>query len=548
MNFSDLDNMETALARKGINDAVFGEQGWSPAGSAVDVEVVRTQSKSLSPEESYARTIAVHSAVNAIAKNISKAKIRIFTRSGREVTGGPLYALLQKPAPGMSTRRWLLELVSWYNIRGEFANLIMQEGAYPEALLPLNPALLEVDQPTLPRDRASVSSWRYTYADGAQLTFSARRLFSETMFNPLSAIRGLPPTDVGQLQIGTDFHANRYNRSFYENDATPSYVFVLPEGTPQKQLEQFKRELLQRHSTYLGKSHTAAVVAGKDVHIETINDRSKDGSFLELLKQMHGDIAMLYHVPAIEMGIYDKSRFDTAAEERKLFVESTLMPEMEAISEALQQQLVNPYPWSYSTQAVKLAKGGACKLFGQPSMAELFEKALAEREGDLIVLLDPDTLPIMAAVKASMIATAKDFRRALDLTAQETIEYFGLDIAPRPERQDVWIDANLRNITHLEMNAKLNPTAATGSSSEGGRPEKPAKEPAPREQLLALRKLTLRALDDGELWSLAEADALCPSHKTLVRQLRHALKAVTDAADPKRAAKDIFNRFEKELP
>jgi HK97 family phage portal protein len=544
MNFNAFDDMETSLQRKGISDAIWGEDGWGNTSSALDVEAVRTSASALSPEYAYASTIAVNAAVGAIARNLSKAKLRQFTASsGREITGGEPYELFRRPVPGMSTRRWLLEIVSWYNIRGEFDCLKGLKNGRPEFLLPLSPQWLDVDSPAQPRSRQHVTRWRYAYPDGAQVTFAGHELLSETMFNPLSAVRGLPPTEVGSLQIGTDFHANRYNRTFFENDATPSYVFVLPEGTARKDRDLFKRELLQRHGTFGGHSHTAAVVSGRDVHIEKINDRPQDGSFNETLKQMHADVAMLYHVPAIEMGIYDKSRFDTAAEERKLFIESTLAPEADAISEALQHQVLDMYPgWKFTTESPRRMS---------KSFKESYEKAMDEREGSsIIVLLDLDTLPIMAAVKASLIATAKEFRNTLNLSAQETIDYFKLDIEPRPEREDVWVDQNLRNITHPEMNATLNPQKPEPDAAKKpeAKPEpKPAKKTADeRRVLLALRKLTLDKMDDGDMWTLAEADAIndVPTLKTTIRLIRHELRSIGSSDNPTRAAKDIFNSFQ----
>jgi HK97 family phage portal protein len=547
MNFEAIDDMEISLQRKGIGDAIWGEDGWGHTSTALDVEAVRTTATALSPEQAYAKTIAVNSAVSAIARNLSKAKLRLFTKSGREITGGPLYDLFKHPVPGMSTRRWLLEIVSWYNIRGEFDCLKGLKDGRPEFLLPLSPQALDTVSPTMPRSRQQVTRWRYNYPDGAWVEFGGYELLSETMFNPLSAVRGLPPTEVGALQIGTDFHANRYNRSFFENDATPSYVFVLPEGTARKDRDIFKRELLQRHGTFGGHAHTAAVVSGKDVHIEKINDRQQDGSFNETLRQMHADVAMLYHVPAIEMGIYDKSRFDTAAEERKLFVESTLAPEADAISEALQHQVVDMFPgWTFTTEAPRRMS---------KAFTESYEKAMDERDNSsVIVLLDLDTLPIMAAVKASMISTAKEFRNTLNLSAQETIDYFKLDIESRPEREDVWVDQNLRNITHPEMNATLNPQKPEPGADKKpeAKPEtKPAKKeanPDERRVLLALRKLTLSKMDEGDMWTLAEADALndVPALKTTIRLIRNDMKAARDSDDPKRAAKDIFNRYQQD--
>jgi hypothetical protein len=248
------------------------------------------------------------------------------------------------------------------------------------------------------------------------------------------------------------------------------------------------------------------------VGIEKLEERPPDGSFIELTKNETLRIAQLYKVPAIEAGIVDKTRFDTASEERQLFVESTLLPQMNAISDAIQYQLVDRW---FSFQSVDDSDFDSKSASG--AIAKSVNQAIERRPtSNYVVLIDPDTLPIMARVKAAMISVAKNFRDALDLSANETAAYFGLDIEARPEREDVWVNSNRVNISKPEMNNKIHGRGGAQQQgqppkTENGRPpkEEPEKWMLPRSSarklLKRLRDLSLDACKSGEMWALADA-------------------------------------------
>src|SRR5581483_1096731 len=61
-------------------------------------------------------------AVDTIADQISKMKVRLFSRrSGDEILSGDLYNLLRRPNSHQSTSALLEAIASWYCIEGEFA-------------------------------------------------------------------------------------------------------------------------------------------------------------------------------------------------------------------------------------------------------------------------------------------------------------------------------------------------------------------------------------------------------------------------------------------
>ncbi len=538
--------------RKSIDDIAWHDvdSGASPANAAVSVRAVDATSKSLNPNECYELSIAVNAAVNAIANNLSKGRFRHFFDTGREITGGPLWELTSFPGRShkLTQKRFIRELVSWLNIAGEFAvNLIPGKDGWPVEMLPLAPHMLRVILPAkMPNTRADVVQWGYRWTDGSEERIRDDYLFYDRLFNPNPrSIRGLSPLVTGAVQVSGAYYAERYNKQFFENNAIPSHLLVLPDGVPRQQREQFERQYRAEFGKYTNNAHKVMVVAGKDVKMEALEQPFQDGAFMEMMKRGDLKVAQLYHVPAVNMGLYDKTRFDTANEERQLFCEETLDPQAELLGESFQSQVTNPFFLlaTHTTGKPKLTR----------SMGERLEKAMSENGGrSITTIFDTDPLPIKHQVLLSKTESAKAMRETYNMSAQEVVDFIGLDLPNRKERDDVWIPNNYLNITHPEMNAALVPGVKPVGDGEkkptaGADANAKAKLKKIEAMVRKLRRPTFDAVEAGEIWSLAEADALADDAalKPAVRKLRNGLRnAVKDDDRPVAAAKKYLNEID----
>jgi HK97 family phage portal protein len=545
------------LVTKSIDDAMWSTSMGVTGDGRITLKAAESLSRNLSPTEAYEQSIYVNKAVRAIAGQIAKAKLRLFKKSGEEITGGPLFELLKKPAPKTSYRRFMHEIVAWLNINGEYGIKIDQgRGSMtPSALYVLCPPHLQVHVPTTkPRTFGDVVKWRYVWADGFQDFIRSDHLIFDRFFNPHDTVRGLPPTVVGSLEIGGGHAISRYQKNFFDNNAEPSHLVKLGEGVGRQQREDFEKRYLAEFSTRRNNAFKAMVVSGKDVGIEQIGTGSKDGDFMELRKSIRDDISMLYHVPAANMGIFGETKQDTINDERKMFVEETLAPQAEMIAECLQYQLIDPFfslTPTYSKKAVFTK-----------AMAERFEEAKAERDGSAIIaLIDLDTLPIMSAVKAAMIETAAKFRTTTMISPYDLSEYFDLDLndtesGQKKERKEIWIENNLICATNPALNKALQPqpkdpaATSTDKKKKKGADAKRAdakrgagktkRTKACERSFRDLRRLTMEKMEAGELWSLAEADELCPGFDREVRIVRNRLSKAVTQDD----ARTVFNALD----
>ncbi len=545
------------FSKKSIHDMNWRESDEvAPSVENVTLRAAEAQNRNLAPVEQYELSIAVNAAVNAICRNLSKARIRLFTRTGREIVSGQLYDLLKLPHPKFSQRKLIWEIAAWLNIAGEFMINMDEENGRPAALYPLAPQTVRIVNPAkMPNRREDVVQWGCRQTDGSEMYIRDDFLLYERLFNPNPrTIRGLSPLVTGACQVSGAYYAERYNKQFFENNAIPSHIIKLSNGTPKVQRDAFTRQYLRSYGNYANNAHKVAVVTGdKDFAVEVLEQPFQDGAFMEMMKRGDLKVGQLFRVPAISMGIYDKTRFDTANEERKLFLEETLDPQAELIAEAFQFQLVDPF-----FQFSDFSTTGGKELKGQSkSVQKSFEKAEADRRGGkVLLLLDTDTLPIKHEIILAKTESALKMREAYHMSPQEAADFVGMDIDAKKEREDVWIANNYVNITHPEQNAALVPgVKPAGTEAAAGGADKPAKPSkkrvaAAKALLRKIRRPTFDAAERGSVWTLAEADVIGGAEmKAPIRRLRHGLRkciAGRSGADAVEAAKTYLNGVDAE--
>lgn len=544
---------------KGVASGQFGAQS---AEYNMTVQGIRSLAKSIGPDQAYQISIDVRSAVNAIATNISKMKIRLFnSRSGKEIVKGDAYDFFNRPAPRYTQSRWLGEIAAFLCLQNEVALLRDPGQMQPRYLLPLNPSKLYIQDPTVVRDLSQINQWRYNWEDGLIAYYNADQVCFDKLFNPISNVRGISPILTGVNEIGASYEAARYNKLFFENNATPSHMLVLPEGTPRQTRLDIENRYLATFGLYEGNSHKVMVVSGGDVDIKNLDNRPKDAEFSNLMSMNTMRIAQLFKVPAIEMGIYDKTRFETADVEREMFLENTLVPLIERISDFLQDQVVDRWFGNSTAQTVESNMS--------KSVQKSYERALHGSNSNTVVIIDYEGTPIAAKIMRDKVAATAELRRSAGLSFNEAAEYLGLEL-PEPKdevetfRDMVFINSSETRIDNLLDKPDMvpmgimQPAAQESDDSEDevdevedveGEIEEPDEDVARsvKEFLRKYRKLAVKSADEGEMYRLSEVDSLISEHfndsdmLSIVARLDYALLRGFVEKKDTRAVKDSFN-------
>jgi HK97 family phage portal protein len=540
-----------ATMKKGVASGDFGAQS---AEYNMTAAGLRSLSKNIGPDQAYQLSIDVRSAISAIANNIGKMQIRLYNaRSGKEIVGGDVYDFFKRPAPRYTQSRWLAELASYYSLVNEIALLRDPGSAQPRFLMPLNPSRLDIHDPTIVRDLSQINQWRYSWEDGMLAYYNSDQVCFDKAFNPTSNVRGVSPILTGANEVGGSYEAGRYNKTFFENGAVPSHMLVLPEGTPRQTRLDIEQRYLATFGLGEGNGHKVMVVSGGDVKLQELSQKVKDAEFTNLISMNTQRIAQLFKVPAIEMGIYDKTRFETAATEREMFYEGTLMPLANRIGDFLQDQVVDRW---FSSSTVKTADTRVSKNLG-----EAIEKASQRSMSDIVVVLDAETTPIAAKIMRDRIQATAELRTSAGLSFNEAAEYVGLELPDPKNEPDNYRDMVFINSSEQRIDNMLNDSEpivpeVTVPSVSTEQTEEEVEVPVEADKALVkklndflrkYRKVAVKAADATDMYRLAEVDKLideelegCPLMKHQARVDYATINGFIKEGN-KRSVKDTFN-------
>jgi len=481
------------------------------------VESLEKLSTSISIEQAYREIIPVRTAIKALAMNVSKCPVRIFTTDGKEVIGGSLWNLFHKFGKNTSQAEFLTAIESYWSLYDEFAiNLVTPKGSTrPIALETLNPSQLTVLSYKETQYGVIPEVWCYTEpTTGRRLEIRNDYLLFEAGFNP-SSQRGYSPALTADSEINVYHQVGKYTKQFFSNSAIPSHLLVLPTGTTQKQAEAIAKQYYAGFNWIGGNAWRVQVVVGDKTRIEPIAQPVPSLDLIALRGSSTDEIMSLFGVPPLVGGLFSKTRFDSADEELQTFYDNTLTPDVIRISNAFQNQIVNVFDWSSDLEISK----------DQPTIHQHTENVLNEvsnrSRSNLIVVLDLDASPIVARMQKHRVELAAILKQDLLLTPNEAMTFAGLDIPPDKDgvRDRIWAVGNIHDLTDQIRNPRPDPVPVTDKED----PEKP-EEPEEAEQqitqedrdfsrkvsrlYLDLRMMILGKLKDGKNPYLKDFDSV----------------------------------------
>jgi HK97 family phage portal protein len=544
--------------------------GGKSTPQAKDQSVVGSASfaASLSPKQAYELSIAVRRAIDAKANDKSKAKLRIFSvSSGDEIISGSLYQLLRRPNRQMTGSRFVAELSKWWDLKNEMA---VNVGGIPGAvtgLSILDPYTIS-ELPTPVYELEKVEKWVHTLG-GVRVELPVERVCYAKGWNPYSQVRGLSPLLTGVNEVSTNYFSQRFNSAFFQNGAHTDVIARFAKGTRKEIAEQWVNQYEANHSILNGRAFKISAVIADELEIHTPGQEIKDGHFINLQNYNDEAIGRLFGVPASIMAFYARVRFDTVDAELESYYENTLLPEMTMISEFLQTQLVDRYfPNAASGTKKEKAKLG-------PTMKKALEKAMDERRGansilfpesDVVVLLDPDTLPIAAKLNVKKLDAAQKYRTVMGVSYKAAAEWAGIDretnevdeLIVVPSTEQVLNPPQSEEEEGEEVPQPVEaPDLNDAVSDEASEEAEKAVVGHARDYYRDLRALVCDKLDKGEWFGKTDAEKLLVEHGIAVPNLKlqlakdHlAIIAIDrdnqlDKGQKIRAAKDYFNSITK---
>lgn len=279
--------------------------------------------------ESYCRNSIAYAAMRRVAMSVASVPMYIAAADGEEIPDHPLGKILRRPNARTSWRALTEAVVTSRMIAGN---------AYVERVDGVK-GVLELHNLRPDRMRVALGSngdpIRYEYTVGGRVVnFEAEgprgsRVLHLRNFNPINDVYGLSPVDPAAYDIDTHTSAMGWNKAMLDNQARPSgaLVFNGPEGQTSLSDEQYRRLKNQIEDNYAGAQN-----AGRPMLLEGGLDwkemgmSPKDMEFLEGQHNAARNIARVFGVPPVLLGIPGDATYSNYQEANSAFWRDTVMP------------------------------------------------------------------------------------------------------------------------------------------------------------------------------------------------------------------------------
>lgn len=240
----------------------------------------------------------IYGCVHTISFNLSTVPIRVYRGTEEKPTkveGGPLFALMQRPCPGMPRADFVYRLAMWLGLRGETFGIPFEGGkpldkpTLPEAIYIVPPTSMQhdVDTATNRIRRWDVSNSRLKLAPNIPI----HALYP----NPYSEFRGMSPAEVAYAAADAAYQASIFNSEFLKNSGFVGGVLSYEKPLAPTQRAANEKAFAERHEGVTKSGKTLLLDAGAKFEPNKVTHR--DAQFVELMTFGRDTVCAVYGVP-----------------------------------------------------------------------------------------------------------------------------------------------------------------------------------------------------------------------------------------------------------
>ncbi len=290
----------------------------------------------------YKTSSIVYLCVNKISSNIASVPF-VFYQGDQQVFDTPMDKLFARPNPQMSRFELFESTVIHMGLYGEAFWLLNDSigmstgrpGAIPAEIYILNPKKMK----HVFDDQGTLTGWVYNDT----LPLELNQIVHFKLSNPYEGFRGQSPLEPARVPLDTDYEASRYNKSFYENDATPSLVVEIPgeEPLPNDEFLRLKTQFENRHKGSANARRVAFAQAGMKITPLTVTQ--DEMKYIESRTFSRDEILAVFGVPKSVAGFTEGLNRATALSQKRSFWIETLLPYMTRIQDQINHSLLSIY-------------------------------------------------------------------------------------------------------------------------------------------------------------------------------------------------------------
>ncbi|MFY0619315.1 phage portal protein [Shimia sp.] len=279
---------------------------------------------------------------------------RVNDQTREKVENHPIARLLKNPNERMTGFDFVFSIVDDLSSEGDFyAEKIFSLGGDLLELMRLQPNRVSVDE-------TPDGTKRFHHTDKFGVT---RVLLEDEVWHIprpplLDEIKGSSPILVdGKEAVAVAIALQRYANMLFSNDATPPYVWALPNGQSFKS-EEDKKNFLASIRRWMGgnRRHRPAVVE-YGIEPKRLGLTAEEAQFLETRKELWLDLTRIWRVPPHKVGIMDRATFSNIEHQSIEFVIDTLRPILELIERSVNKFLIGDEEYVFEFNVRSLLRG-----------------------------------------------------------------------------------------------------------------------------------------------------------------------------------------------
>ena len=292
----------------------------------------------------YGASVYVNACVTKRSQAVSAIELRLFEITNSQADFKPVYDhpfldLINKPNNSQSKNEFIRICQMNKDLAGEFfVWKVRDKTKKVKELLNLRPDKVIVYNDNL----GQVWGYEYRYGD-IVINIQPDDMIHGKHPSPLDNAIGLSPLSALSSRVESENYASQYQKSFFENDASPRSILTVPDTMDKEDKDQFRKFWNSKHK---GKSGTTAVISG-DVKYQQVGISQKEMDYIETLRFIREDILVAYQVPKELLGASENINRATAEIANEIFLSQTVKHEMEDITKYLENSLLSEYSDKY---------------------------------------------------------------------------------------------------------------------------------------------------------------------------------------------------------
>lgn len=269
-----------------------------------------------------------YKAIDKIGQSLSDYEIQVKRGNGDPYETHPLYTLVRRPNPAMSSSDFvhlyamLFEIYGetfWYKVRGENTRKIKE--VY----------LLAPDRMELRVDEGELVGYVMHKSNGQQVPFLPEEIYHDKRPNPFNEWRGMSVLERAAVYVDTEINIANFTLNYIKNNASPSGIVSLPA----MDREAFESFCMQWREGYEGPENAGktAFIRGNEAKFQAVGATLKDVDAKVIKEMSKDDVLMMLDVPKPLLGMTDDSGFGRSNVEtlNYIFASEKLEPMMKRL-------------------------------------------------------------------------------------------------------------------------------------------------------------------------------------------------------------------------